>query len=150
MTTAANADRTWMDDVNCKGADTDIFYEDSRREEAVAICGMCPVRRQCHDYAIRTKEVYGVWGGDTSRLRNTHRHHPKQKNQYSGNPNATDIITDCLQRAAPAWVTPHAIAERTGLQANTVQKALRRAVDRGAPIEHTDGGWYRVKKEVRV
>ena len=35
-----------------------------RRDRAAkAICAGCPVMRQCRDYALATREPYGVWGG---------------------------------------------------------------------------------------
>jgi WhiB family redox-sensing transcriptional regulator len=45
-----------------------------REERAKEICAICPVRKECLDYALATKEPYGIWGGLTeverkSRLR---------------------------------------------------------------------------------
>lgn len=35
-----------------------------RRDQAAkAICASCPVMAQCRDYALATREPYGVWGG---------------------------------------------------------------------------------------
>ena len=33
--------------------------------QAVAICQRCQVRSACLDYAVRTRQEYGVWGGRT-------------------------------------------------------------------------------------
>jgi WhiB family transcriptional regulator, redox-sensing transcriptional regulator len=30
---------------------------------AYAICAACPVRAQCLDWAINTRQVHGIWGG---------------------------------------------------------------------------------------
>jgi WhiB family redox-sensing transcriptional regulator len=146
-TIPAAADTRWMDDAACRGADTSIFYDDATRRTAVAICNDCPVIDQCADYATRTSEQYGVWGGDTSRLRNNSRH-PRTRNQNSTSPSAADRIHAALHPIQ--WVTPHAIAERTDLQPNTVSKTLRRLIDAGAPIEHLDGGWYRLAADLEV
>jgi hypothetical protein len=27
------------------------------------VCGPCPIRQQCLDYAISNREEYGIWGG---------------------------------------------------------------------------------------
>jgi WhiB family redox-sensing transcriptional regulator len=36
----------------------------ARREmEAKAICGTCPVIRECASHALQVREPYGVWGG---------------------------------------------------------------------------------------
>ena len=37
----------------------------SREEEAKEICTRCLVRDDCLDYALNTKETYGIWGGLT-------------------------------------------------------------------------------------
>lgn len=36
-----------------------------REDEAKRICSTCDVRRECLDYALETKEPYGIWGGLT-------------------------------------------------------------------------------------
>lgn len=52
----------------------EIFYpEDSpfpsegrmMRELAQTICGRCPIKNQCADYAINSDEPFGIWGGLT-------------------------------------------------------------------------------------
>ena len=37
--------------------------------EAKRICSDCPVVSQCRDHAVRTPELWGVWGAMTSRER---------------------------------------------------------------------------------
>lgn len=37
----------------------------AREEQAKSICATCGVRGQCLEYAIATKEPYGIWGGLT-------------------------------------------------------------------------------------
>ncbi|MGH2821285.1 MAG: WhiB family transcriptional regulator [Actinomycetota bacterium] len=36
-----------------------------REEEAKRICLGCAVREECLDYALTTREPYGIWGGLT-------------------------------------------------------------------------------------
>lgn len=31
--------------------------------EAIAICKRCPIMQLCLEYAMKTKEPYGIWGG---------------------------------------------------------------------------------------
>lgn len=59
---------TWRDVGRCKGADDDIFFDDSRLEEAVEFCSGCTVQAACRDDAIWT-ESWGTWGGTTYRQR---------------------------------------------------------------------------------
>ena len=58
---------TWTDQAACRGTDTEIFFPANADEEAEAlsICATCPVRAQCLEYAVRNKEIYGIWGGTT-------------------------------------------------------------------------------------
>lgn len=55
---------------------TALFYPDQEYEygteeyhaeaaaTVAAYCVGCPVRQQCHDYAVRTEQEYGIWGGE--------------------------------------------------------------------------------------
>ena len=66
---------TWHMKAACRGPDQMIFFPPSfpeRRDErelrearAKQICAMCGVRRECLDYALRVREVHGIWGGLT-------------------------------------------------------------------------------------
>lgn len=66
-------DTGWQQDAACRGADANLFFapphqetkeeRQGRESQAKAICARCPVRRQCLDHALATREPYGVWGG---------------------------------------------------------------------------------------
>jgi WhiB family redox-sensing transcriptional regulator len=47
--------------------DTDIFFpaSDSEAGAAKAVCAECPVRDQCLEWAIATRQEEGIWGGMT-------------------------------------------------------------------------------------
>jgi WhiB family redox-sensing transcriptional regulator len=63
----------WQFDASCRGEDSALFFAPNyfeRREEkegrearAKAICAGCPVRAECLEYALRTRESHGIWGG---------------------------------------------------------------------------------------
>jgi WhiB family transcriptional regulator, redox-sensing transcriptional regulator len=65
----------WREEAACLRYPGILFFgqEDSesaaerraREEEAKQICAACSVRRQCLEYALRTREPYGIWGGLT-------------------------------------------------------------------------------------
>ena len=37
----------------------------AREEKAKRVCMSCEVRRECLEYALATREPYGIWGGLT-------------------------------------------------------------------------------------
>lgn len=62
-------DDSWMKDAACKGADTELFFPDTRTgvveniSKAKRYCFTCPVRLDCLSYAFAHNIRYGVWGG---------------------------------------------------------------------------------------
>lgn len=58
---------TWPEQAACATADPEIFLPSRRSadagEEAKAICAGCPVRVECLQYALATRQQWGVWGG---------------------------------------------------------------------------------------
>jgi WhiB family transcriptional regulator, redox-sensing transcriptional regulator len=66
----------WRRAAACRSADPELFFPVSdsgpsltQAAEAKAICAGCPVRRQCLSFALRTRQVHGIWGGLTERER---------------------------------------------------------------------------------
>jgi WhiB family redox-sensing transcriptional regulator len=63
-------DTSWRNLAACKGlvtADYDPFFagtEDGDRE-ARAICATCSVSDPCLAFAVRTGQLWGIWGGKT-------------------------------------------------------------------------------------
>jgi WhiB family transcriptional regulator, redox-sensing transcriptional regulator len=63
----------WQQDGSCRAADGLVFFppahfehkpeREARESKAKAICAGCPVRVQCLDWALATREPHGVWGG---------------------------------------------------------------------------------------
>ncbi|HEX9767269.1 MAG TPA: WhiB family transcriptional regulator [Nitriliruptorales bacterium] len=63
----------WEDQGACRGADSSLFFGPNRFEPkperlareaaAKAICATCPVVKPCQEFALRTVELFGVWGG---------------------------------------------------------------------------------------
>ena len=46
----------------------------AREEEAKKVCLTCSVRTECLDYALSTREAYGIWGGLTEVERRSRLH----------------------------------------------------------------------------
>jgi WhiB family redox-sensing transcriptional regulator len=50
----------------CQTHDPDLWFTDKAvsRRLAKALCGQCPVRRECLAAALERHEPWGVWGGE--------------------------------------------------------------------------------------
>lgn len=67
------SDHSWHARAACNGiapADADeLFFHGPRDREAIRealeICGMCPVRQDCFNYALDNEQKDGIWGGLT-------------------------------------------------------------------------------------
>jgi len=69
-------DRPWLRAAACRGREqSQAFYPPAhhesreeradREQQAKAICENCGVRMECLDYALGTREPFGIWGGMT-------------------------------------------------------------------------------------
>jgi WhiB family redox-sensing transcriptional regulator len=56
-----------LPDRACAGEDPEIFFPTvgGPASEARAICGRCPHRQACLDWALETEQGFGIWGGTT-------------------------------------------------------------------------------------
>jgi WhiB family redox-sensing transcriptional regulator len=64
-------DIEWRKLGACRGLDAGVFYpeDDEEADVAKAVCEGCAVRVTCLEYALRSREKAGVWGGATERER---------------------------------------------------------------------------------
>ena len=76
--TLANADYTWRRDAICRDTDPDLFfpvgttgYALVQIDRAKEVCGECPVKVDCLDYALETNQDSGIWGGTSGEERRT-------------------------------------------------------------------------------
>lgn len=62
----------WQLKARCRAMDINIFFHPDderglarrqRVEQAKQICSSCPVIMQCADFALRSRERFGTWGG---------------------------------------------------------------------------------------
>ena len=65
----------WKAEAACKDLETDIFFpvSESDAEPARLVCATCPVRQECLEYALVTRQEDGVWGGLTESERRRER-----------------------------------------------------------------------------
>lgn len=63
----------WRSKAACRGTDIDIFFPASEADagRAKGVCATCPVRLECLEWALASRQEEGVWGGltDTERRR---------------------------------------------------------------------------------
>jgi WhiB family redox-sensing transcriptional regulator len=77
----ANADYTWRSQAICRDTDPDLFFPIGTTgqalvqiERAKEVCGVCPVKSECLEYALETNQDSGIWGGlDEEQRRNIRR-----------------------------------------------------------------------------
>ena len=62
----------WQAQAHCRTVDPNIFFHPDnergparrlREERSKQVCRACPVMAQCADFALRSREPYGTWGG---------------------------------------------------------------------------------------
>ncbi|HZU74181.1 MAG TPA: WhiB family transcriptional regulator [Acidimicrobiales bacterium] len=64
-----DSDRSWRIQAACRDMPAERFFPAGTRAiadevaAAKAICAVCPVRDPCLEFAISTKQEFGVWGG---------------------------------------------------------------------------------------
>ena len=61
----------WVDRARCRGLDPDQFFVRGAAQgrKVARICGECPVRDTCLEYALANQIEFGIWGGTTERQR---------------------------------------------------------------------------------
>lgn len=68
--TAVDDVADWRARGACVSADPDLFFPVSasglshrQEQRAKSVCGRCPVREECLQYALDSAQPAGVWGG---------------------------------------------------------------------------------------
>jgi WhiB family redox-sensing transcriptional regulator len=64
----------WQQYAQCVKCAGEVDFFPARGEstrDAKAVCGVCPVRSECLEFALRLKVAHGVWGGLSERERRT-------------------------------------------------------------------------------
>lgn len=68
----------WRRAAACRDMDTELFFPRGetgaplvQTTGAKAVCGGCPVRTPCLEFAMATRQEYGIFGGLTEQERRT-------------------------------------------------------------------------------
>lgn len=61
----------WMVSALCRDRDPELFFPQDGVgvERARRVCAQCPVKDECLEYALKTRQEHGVWGGASERER---------------------------------------------------------------------------------
>jgi WhiB family redox-sensing transcriptional regulator len=66
----------WLDQARCLGEDPELFFPPGTAgpnleqvNRAKAICAGCPVRAECLEWSLATRQDEGIWGGMTAEER---------------------------------------------------------------------------------
>jgi WhiB family redox-sensing transcriptional regulator len=84
---------SWWDRAGCLGMNTELFYPQGttgraldQANQAKAVCARCPVAKACLEWAVKTGEDAGVWGGTTEderRILRRQRQRQRQRKQQT-------------------------------------------------------------------
>lgn len=130
----------WRHDAACRDMDPDLFWPlgegataRKQAEEAKSVCAECPVREKCLDWAVETRQDFGVWGGMTERERRA-LHRRKARSYGASEVSAlTQILTerlDLFQDAVARGLLPGQIARELGTNVQTVNNVMAVLADR--------------------
>jgi WhiB family redox-sensing transcriptional regulator len=64
------ADYGWRADALCRDTDPELFFPVGTTGQALVqidrakhVCGQCPVKVECLEFALETNQDSGIWGG---------------------------------------------------------------------------------------
>ncbi|MFI6316169.1 WhiB family transcriptional regulator [Nonomuraea sp. NPDC050556] len=70
----------WFGEAACLDEEPELFFPLTDRgpghvqyERAKTVCRRCPVRAECLEFAVRTRQEHGVWGGTDPTERSSRR-----------------------------------------------------------------------------
>lgn len=57
----------FLEDAPCASADPDAWFSTDKGDIGYAkrVCGECPFKQECLEFAMQDPELHGVWGGKT-------------------------------------------------------------------------------------
>ena len=70
-TEGEDGELAWQAEALCAQTDPEAFFPEkggSTRDDE-RVCGVCPVREECLQYAMDNDERFGIWGGLSERER---------------------------------------------------------------------------------
>ena len=114
-------------DAACEGLDQSIFFSVWGEDHAKSICADCPARVPCLEYALRTGQEFGVWGGLTTQER-----YNLLRRARPGGPPLLEITYTTRARSTGSLCSAGRTAEGWGVTCHTHGDTSARARDRAA------------------
>ena len=70
-TEGEDGELAWQSEALCAQTDPEAFFPEKggSTRDAKRVCGVCPVREECLQYAMDNDERFGIWGGLSERER---------------------------------------------------------------------------------
>lgn len=113
----------WVQDALCAQTDPEMFFPEKGGTTAPAkkVCAACTVADQCLEFAMRSDERFGIWGGASERQRRRMR---PPRNQHEGAFDDLAVVAE-FERLYEEGLNDVAIARRLDLASATVSKYRR-------------------------
>ena len=127
---------SWVRRARCAGQ-SEVFAGEERADKALAICGGCPVRRQCRAWAL-TNAVDGVAGGMTADERVRWRRGARQPEPVVTvedflRPEVVSVDrtwgrgrSDAILNAVARWTEDGETAQQIGLRLGVTRRTVNR------------------------
>jgi WhiB family transcriptional regulator, redox-sensing transcriptional regulator len=108
------ANTTWVADALCAQTDPDAFFPEKGGSTSApkSVCGRCPVRTPCLEYALEHNERHGVWGGKSEPERRV-----LLRQRRAATPGATTPGATTPGATTPGATTPGATTNENGAAA---------------------------------
>jgi WhiB family transcriptional regulator, redox-sensing transcriptional regulator len=123
--TATGSATNWRSAAACLLADPDLFFPVSsvgpaerQIARAKTICGGCPVREKCLEFALRHELAYGIWGGTTPEDRQRDRRR-KRRRGLGGQAEGRRLAAEGRRLAAEGRLAAYRRASQRSMQASS-------------------------------
>jgi WhiB family redox-sensing transcriptional regulator len=120
---AAHTDSDWGSLRACRMEDAELFFpvgdgKEARKQEAKAkaVCRRCPVGERCLEWALESKQDFGVWGG----LSEKERRRLHGRKSYRTRSDGLSVLEHIWQNRLPEF---HALSAR-GLSAREIAQEM--------------------------
>lgn len=111
----AYSDTSWQQEARCAEVGSEIFFPETGDPSLAArkVCGGCEVREACLDYALKTNQQHGIWGGLS----------PNQRARLrSGKPTARQLRDQKIVELHAQGHSSGSLATQFGLSERTIMR----------------------------